>query len=421
MRDTSDRRAPHAGCDSLTAAAALPVLLLVSACSAPSPSPSPVSATGALTSSGPDAPGSAVSPVAGSASASAHASAGPPITPPSPNIGTDAATGARTLILWTPDGRGFVAARGNRVTLHALPGGASTLVSATGDDVVALTVSPKGDRLATVSSSREVKIWHTKTGAAVATLPEGISEEVNDLAFSPDGKLFVGSGYSSARVWNVEQKTKVCDTGSSFAFGVAFTPDQGSVVTTGVGTMARFDARTCELKASNSAETGATFGSWVAPTGLHVVAAGGDGHKLQLYGGRDLHAIETLAVSAGCDDHVSGQFSRDGQVLLASGGSRWVRSFRLSSLKSIAAYDIPNPASVTFVKAFDDGERVLIGRGASAELVNARDKKVVYTFALEGAELFDLSWDMQRLLGVAGARVIVWDTVTGRRVESIEL
>src|SRR5262249_8464626 len=96
-----------------------------------------------------------------------------------------------------------------------------------------------------------------------------------------------------------------------------------------------------------------------------------DGHGLSVYDGRSFAAIEMLAQSAGCKDHVGPvRFSRDGEILLATGSNRWFRSFRMASLKTIAAYDLPRPDEVTQLVMFDDGERLLVVRGDKGELVS---------------------------------------------------
>ncbi len=143
--------------------------------------------------------------------------------------------------------------------------------------------------------------------------------------------------------------------------------------------------------------------------------------------------------SAGCTDHVNATFSRDGKVLLANGGTTWLRSYNLESLKTIATYEIPFPDRVTFALSFDDGRRALIGRvatapvsapgatspvhafGATAELVSLTDKKVAFTLALEGAETVDVSWDQKRLLGAAKDKVLLWDSSNGKLLQTFEL
>ncbi len=361
---------------------------------------------------------SAAPSASASSSASAHSSAQAPEAP-APNVVQE---DVRTALTWRPDTRAIIAARGDKVAILAVPGGRATPLADVGGPVEAVAVSPKGDRVAVVTKARVVKIFDGRSGAFVAELPETIpDDEVNALVFSPDGKLFAGSGYTSARVWNIERKQKICDVSEIHSFDLAFTPDQGSLVVTGVGAMGRYELPSCEKKAENHADTTGTFGSWVAPDGLHIAAAGGAGHDLQLFGGRDLHSIDTLAKSAGCTDHVAARFSRDGKVLFGLGGTSWVRSFRLESKKTIGAYDIPRPEEVSFVVPFDDGERAIVVRNDKAEVVNVKDKSVAFSFGLEGATSLEISWDMSRLLGSTPDKAVIWDTATGKVLETLSL
>jgi WD40 repeat protein/class 3 adenylate cyclase len=76
-----------------------------------------------------------------------------------------------------------------------------TLVGHTAD-VVRITFSPDGRRIATASYDQTVKIWDTATGREVFTL-RGHTAGVISVAFSPDGHRLVSGGLDdAARVWN---------------------------------------------------------------------------------------------------------------------------------------------------------------------------------------------------------------------------
>jgi WD40 repeat protein len=160
----------------------------------------------------------------------------------------------------------------------------------------------------------------------------------------------------------------------------------------------------------------------VSPDGKFVSAAAPDGHGLSLYDGRSFKGIEVLAKSFGCRDHIGpARFSRDGEILLASGSHRWFRSFRMDSLKTIAAYDVPRADEVTQLIMFDDGERLLVVRGDKGELASATSKSVLYEMDMLGAQTFDLAWDRKHLLGATNNTAHVWDTATGKLVKSYPL
>jgi WD40 repeat protein len=349
-----------------------------------------------------------------------HTSATPP-PEQTPSVALQKETEAPIVVAFRPNGRAFAAGAGKKVSLIPIGGGEPRALPDHDRSVVAIAFSLKGDRLATVDQGGKVRIWDPSAGKLIAELPDAIAGEPRAIAFAPDGKLFAGAG-SSATIWSVEKKKKICATEDSWIFDLTFTPDQGSLITTGSGQSARWDSATCAKKAEGSAQTGGTFGSWVAPGGKHVAAAAPDGHGLALYDGRSFKGIDVVAKSFGCHDHVGPvRFSRDGEVMLASGSYQWFRSIRLDSMKTIASYDVPRAGDVNQLVMFDDGERVLVVRGDKGELVSAVSKSIAYAIDLKGAQTFDIAWDMKHLLGVSKGTAHVWDTATGKLVKSYPL
>lgn len=341
---------------------------------------------------------------------------------PLPNIAPPGDHNETVVVAFRPNGREVALGAGKKVSLHSIEGGAARALPDHGAPVVAITFSQRGDALATVEEGGKVRVFHPSTAKLIAELPDAIGREVYAIVFSPDSKLVAGAG-ENATIWDVAKKKKLCVTEGGFAANIAFTPDQGSLVTTAAGVSARWDIATCTRKAEGGHNTGGTFGSWVSPGAKYIAASAPAGHGLAIYDGRNFKAIEALAASAGCNDHVGPvAFSRDGEIALASGSLRWFRSFRMASLKTIAAYDIPKPEEVTQLVMFDDGERLLVVRGdKKGELVSAVSKSVAYTIDFSGVTAFDLAWDMKRLLGATKTEAKIWDTATGKLLVSIPL
>jgi WD40 repeat protein len=70
------------------------------------------------------------------------------------------------------------------------------------DSVNAVTFSPDGKQLASVSDDETVRLWDAATGAVLQTL-EGHSDSVNAVAFSSDGKqLASASDDKIVRLWD---------------------------------------------------------------------------------------------------------------------------------------------------------------------------------------------------------------------------
>jgi WD40 repeat protein len=69
--------------------------------------------------------------------------------------------------------------------------------------------SPDGRTLATGSVDHTVKVWDVATHQLLATLT-GHTNNVNGLAFSPDGTLATGSADHTIRLWDLDT-TRVTD------------------------------------------------------------------------------------------------------------------------------------------------------------------------------------------------------------------
>ena len=364
---------------------------------------------------------SVAAPVA-SSSASPHTVASV-VAPPesSPNVAPVVNESVDPVLAWRPNGKAFLAGIGKKLALIPVDGSKPRTFDDFPGNINTLVFSIKGDRFASNDATNDVRVWDSNSGKVIADLPDVPPGEINDVVFSDDGKL-ISAASSFAVIWDIDKKKKRCATAETIMHQIAFTRDQLSLVTTGVGNHARWDATTCEQKASGSAATGGTFGSWMSPDGKYAAAAAEDGHGLYLYETKVFQEIERLAKSDGCTDHVGPlHFSRDGEILLASGSFKWFRSFRMDSKKTIASYTVPQADELNFMIMFEDGERLLLGRKDKGELVSAVDKKVVLTIDLKGATSFDVSWDRRYLLGANSKEAFVWDTSTGKLVRSFSM
>jgi WD40 repeat protein len=75
------------------------------------------------------------------------------------------------------------------------------------DNIMSVAFSPKGERLASASDDRTVKIWDAATGQEVLTI-HGHTNEVRSVAFSSDGRRLVsGSSDGTAKVWDATELT----------------------------------------------------------------------------------------------------------------------------------------------------------------------------------------------------------------------
>ncbi len=94
---------------------------------------------------------------------------------------------------------------------------------------------PHGDRIATASYDRTVKIWDRSSFRAVATLHRH-KDAVFGLAYSPDGKLLATCGWDRViRLWNARTDDLVAELPghTNWVWSVAFSPDGTTLASAG--------------------------------------------------------------------------------------------------------------------------------------------------------------------------------------------
>lgn len=78
----------------------------------------------------------------------------------------------------------------------------------TADELIALAVSPGGERLVTVADEHTLQLWNARTASRLGDSIDAHGDMVRSLAFSPDGRsLITGSNDTTLRLWDVGDTT----------------------------------------------------------------------------------------------------------------------------------------------------------------------------------------------------------------------
>jgi mono/diheme cytochrome c family protein len=284
--------------------------------------------------------------------------------------------------------------RGHRGSVRALAWGVGGVVATAGDDrsvrlweatsgrerllldghseeVEALAFSPDGKKLASAGRDRIVRIHDAATGKLLLRLT-GHTDAVKALAFAPDGRRLYSAGADRAvRIWDVERGEELAalagHTGTINALAVS---GDGKYLLSGGNdrSVRLWDLGSGLARGAWEGHTGAVQTLALAPDGRRALSGGSD-RTVRIWDvatGRMLSRLEghgdsVVAVSfaASKDGVLSGARGLEGRALL-----RWE-----ASGKEIGGLDVGRVEVMAFSP---DGRRVLIAEGSEARVLDVR-------------------------------------------------
>jgi hypothetical protein len=185
--------------------------------------------------------------------------------------------------------------------------------------------SPDGQRLASASQDRTVKLWEVASGKELLAL-EGHTGGVYSVVFNPDGQhLASASGDRTVKLWEAASGKELLTLKghSSYVTSVAFSPD-GQRLASGSGDqkVKLWETSSGKEHLTLKGHTTRVYSVAFSPDGRRLASASGD-RTVKLW--ETVSGKELLTLKGHSSYVTSVAFSPDGQRLASASGDRTVR------------------------------------------------------------------------------------------------
>ena len=279
--------------------------------------------------------------------------------------------------------------------------------------------SPDGARVATASADTSVRIWDAATGKPLATAAGEGRSRYPRAVFSPDGRRIAATGTAGTffvlRLLDASNGKQLWSkrVGRSAIFGLSFSPDGSTLVTTdGSKSVILWDARSGEKKLEWK-EADAAFSAVFSPDGARLLTAAQES-ALRLWDPATGRPMASL------NGHRSARvvaFSPDGKWVAGAspGGEIWVWDAATCGETLLACSNI----YVRSVAVSPDGRNVAATMGPTAALFEASSGRRLWELPDSKAAFLAFSPGGDRVvLGADDGTIRVLDARSGATILS---
>ena len=313
-------------------------------------------------------------------------------------------------------------------TVHSLA--APNTLGGHADFVNQVSFSPDGKILASASADNTVKLWNRETGKSIKTLT-GHTESVREVSFSPDGKILASaSADSTVKLWNTDtgKVIKTLKGHTNKVYGVSFSPD-GKILASASGdnTVKLWNTHTGKEINTLKGHTNSVHGVSFSPDGKILASASRD-NTVKLWNTDTYKDFKTLKEHENWLNGVS--FSPDGKILASASDDKTVKLWNTDTGKVIKTLK-GHTNEVRGVSFSPDGKILAsASRDSTVKLWDTDTGKEIKTLRGHTNSVFGVSFapnagsansrDGKILASASADKTLkLWDTGAGKEIKTL--